>query len=63
MATRVKINRTKKSTRDIRRVHATHDQNEANKMMAAGWVLLHGGVSHLDNYGLNVKPVFVLGEP
>lgn len=59
----VKTARLPKTTRDIFRVKVTHNQDEANELLADGWVLLHGGVSHLDTAGFNVKPVFVLGAP
>ncbi len=62
MPTRARV-KPIKTTRDVHSVRVTHDQDVANELLSAGWVLLHGGVSHLDNHGLNVKPVFVLGEP
>ncbi len=36
---------------------------EANALLAEGWILLHGGVAHRDSGGFQAKPVFVLGKP
>lgn len=47
----------------ICRVFSTFDTDDANAKIAAGWVLLCGGIAHVDNFGYNSKPCFVLGKP
>lgn len=60
---RVKIEREhKKQTPEVREVRTTHDPDEANRLLASGWNLLHGGIGHVDSLGYNVKPTFVLGR-
>lgn len=59
---RVKIERKTAKSKQVSQVHTTHDQEEANKLLANGWTLLHGGIGHVDNFGYNVKPMFVLGR-
>jgi len=61
MATRVKVTKAKQAD-DVREVFATTDPEEANRRLAAGWTLLHGAACHVDNFGYNVKPTFILGR-
>ena len=52
--------RLNKKPSEIAEVFTTEDATEANRRLASGWSLLYGGVSHVDNLGYNVKPIFVL---
>ena len=47
---------------DITAVKSTWDEDEANALLANGWMLLHGGVAHKDAAGFQAKAIFILGK-
>jgi len=47
---------------DIGAVRITRDENEANELLVAGWLLMNAGVSHTDNIGYQAKPHFILAK-
>lgn len=57
---RVQVKRTNKAKK-TREVKTVHTDAEANELLAKGWRLLHGGVSHTDGFGYQAKPTYILG--
>ena len=47
---------------DIKEVRTVRSDDEANKLLAEGWVLLHSGASHIDGLGYNAKTHFIMGR-
>lgn len=45
------------------KVHETWDVDEANKMLADGWYLMHASVAHQGPSGFQAKPCYVLARP
>ena len=35
---------------------------DANILFSKGWILLHGGVAHIDTQGFNTKPHFIMAR-
>jgi len=47
---------------EVTEVHASWDEEEANRMLQDGWCLLHGCMGHKDNMGYQAKPCWLLGK-
>jgi len=47
---------------DIGEVKITRDENEANRLLSKGWLLMNSGVSHTDNTGYQAKCHFILAR-
>jgi hypothetical protein len=60
MATRIKTQKQKEFS-DISEVKTVFTQEECNKLLKDGWVLLSIGLSHVDGMGYNAKPTFIMG--
>lgn len=43
-------------------VKITRNEKEANTLLNDNWILIHGGVSHVDAQGFNAKVVLILGR-
>ena len=56
----VNVNDQSKMCKDVKVVKAVNTDNDANKLLEEGWVLLHAGVFHRDEMGYNAKPIFIL---
>lgn len=61
MKTKIKPE-TKTDNKQIVEVKTVRTDEEANALFSAGWVLLHGGASHVDTMGYNAKPHFIMGR-
>lgn len=48
--------------KSVKVVKVVNTDNDANKLLEEGWVLLHAGVSHQDEMGYNAKPIFILAN-
>jgi len=47
---------------EVSEVKTVWTDEEANGLLIAGWILLHGGIAHKDNGGFQARPVFVLAR-
>lgn len=47
---------------DIGEVKIIRDENEANKLLSKGWLLMNAGVSHIGSTGYQAKPHFILAK-
>ena len=47
---------------DMGKVKVTRDVDEANKLLAEGWILMNAGTSHLDSAGYQAKVHFILAK-
>ena len=52
---------TKKEV-DFKEVRTVRTDEEANKLLSSGWVLINAGVSHTDLGGYQAKCHFILGK-
>jgi hypothetical protein len=43
-------------------VRTVRTDEEANKLFSDGWILIHGGASHIDAHGYNAKVHFIMGR-
>ena len=43
-------------------VKTVTSDEDANMLFSKGWILLHGGVAHVDAQGFNAKPHFIMAK-
>lgn len=43
-------------------VKICRSEEEANKLLASGWIMLNAGVSHTDGVGYQAKIHFIVGK-
>jgi len=48
--------------RDIKQVKTVNTDEEANDLLKAGWIILHGGLAHVDDMGYNAKVHFIMAR-
>jgi len=60
----MKVNVDTESMTDqkIVEVRTVREDSQANKLFSEGWILIHGGASHVDAQGFNAKPHFIMGR-
>jgi hypothetical protein len=51
-----------KKEMDFSEIKTVRTDEEANKLLTSGWVLLNAGVSHTDTGGYQAKCHFILGR-
>lgn len=58
---KIEVN-TKESNEEVKEVKLVRTDDEANKLLNKGWVLLDVATSHIDNMGYNAKPHYILAR-
>ena len=51
-----------KIMKSISEVKSVRTDQEVNELLKKGWVILHAGAVHVDDLGLNAKPIFMMGK-